>query len=171
MRGTNFVNGVTGPDLSEPMLAEARRKAQVAGVQVDWQVGDIRDFRLGRTFGLIILAANTLCHLVGLPSLEGCLACVREHLAEAGRFILVVFIPDQALLRRRCDERSLLAEYDDPDGRGRVSITEIHEDHPDTQIKHITTHHRIGDTEGHPLGPDPRLQVLMRRPESRPPAA
>jgi len=138
---------VTGLDLAEPMLAEARRKSEVAGVPVDWHHGDIRDFHLGRTYSLIILTSNTLCHLLDLPSLEGCLRCVREHLAEDGRFVVSVFVPDQALLLRRCDEPEVLAEYDDPDGRGKVVITATYEYHPDTQIKHITTCRRIGDTE------------------------
>ena len=116
-------------------------------MQIDWRHGDIRDFHLGRTFSQIILASNTLCHLVDLPSLEGCLRCVREHLAESGRFVLSVFVPHQALLCRRCDEPRVLAEYDDPDGRGKVIITETYEYHPDTQIKHITTRHRIEETE------------------------
>ena len=52
-----------------------------------------------------------------------------------------------ALLRRRCDEPQLFVEYDDPGGGGRVVVTETYEYHPDTQIKHITTHHRMGDIE------------------------
>lgn len=92
------------------MLAEARRKSQVAGVQVDWGQADIRDFHLGRTYKLILLGSNTLCHLLDLPSLEACLCCVREHLAEDGRFVLTVSVPDQAVLRRRCDEPQLPAK-------------------------------------------------------------
>ena len=138
---------VTGLDLSESMLAEARRKSQASRVSVDWRHGDIRDFHLGRTYSLIILASNTICHLLDLPSLEACLRCVREHLADEGRFVVTVFVPDQALLQRRCDEPEVLAEYEDPDGRGRITVTATYEYHPDTQIKHITTRSRIGDSE------------------------
>ena len=138
---------VTGLDLSEPMLSEARRKAGAADVAVDWRQGDIRDFQLERKYSLIILASNVLCHLVDLPSLEACLGCVCEHLAEDGRFVLSVFVPNPELLRRRCDEPRALAEYDDPDGRGPVVVTETYEYHADTQVKHIKLHRRLGTTE------------------------
>ena len=72
---------------------------------------------------------------------------MQEHLAENGRFVVIVFVPDPSLLRRCGDEPQLFVEYDDPDGGGRVVVTETYEYHPDTQIKHITTHHRMGDTE------------------------
>ena len=138
---------VTGIDLSEPMLAEAKRKAQAADVKIDWHHGDIRDFHLGRTYSLIFLASNALCHLLDLPALEGCLRCVREHMADSGQFVVSVFVPDQSLLKRRCDEPELLAEYDDPDGRGRTVITTTYQYDPATQIKHITTRRCIGETE------------------------
>ena len=47
---------ITGLDLSEPMLTEARRKALAAGVQIAWHRGDIRDFHLRQTYSLIIHA-------------------------------------------------------------------------------------------------------------------
>ena len=137
---------VTGLDLSEPMLAEARRKARAAGVQVDWRHGDIRDFRLGRRYSLIILASNVLCHLLDLPSLEDCLGRVREHLASDGRFVLSVFVPDPALLRRRCDEPHVLAEL----------MALLH-------YNGFEVVDRWSDHERRPFGPDSGLQVLVCR--------
>ncbi|MAE60396.1 MAG: hypothetical protein CMJ49_03465 [Planctomycetaceae bacterium] len=138
---------VTGFDLSEAMLDEAKRKSEAAGVAVDWRQGDMRGFDLGRRYGLIILASNALCHLLDLPALEGCLRCVRDHLLEAGVFALTVFVPDQAQLKRRCDEAEEIGAYEDPDGRGHVVMTGTYEYDPATQIKHITTRHRVGDSE------------------------
>ncbi len=53
----------TGLELSPDMLAEARRKADERGVDVEWVQGDMRRFDLGRTFDLVVIAANSLLHL------------------------------------------------------------------------------------------------------------
>ena len=71
---------VTGIDLSQAMLAEARRKASLLEVQVAWVWGDVRNFDLDRTFPLILLPGNAICHLLTLPDLEACLACAKKHL-------------------------------------------------------------------------------------------
>ena len=47
---------VTGLDLSEAMLDEARRKSAQACVKVKWVTGDVRDFGLGEA-----LARRPLC--------------------------------------------------------------------------------------------------------------
>ena len=50
----------TGLELSPAMLAEARRKADEGGVEVEWVQGDMRDVDLGRTFDLVFIAAASL---------------------------------------------------------------------------------------------------------------
>ena len=134
---------VTGLDMAETMLAEARRRSADIGVAVDWVQGDMRAFDLGTTFSLVILAANSLGHLLDRASLEGCLAAVRRHLAPNGRFVIDVFVPDLRLLTQAPDRRSPFAEYDDPDGAGRVVVTSTNRYEPDTQINRITTYHRL----------------------------
>ena len=111
---------VAGIDLAEPMLAVARRKAAAAGVTVEWALADMTAFDLGRRFGLVVLVSNTLCHLLDLAAFEGCMACVRRHLAPGGRFVIDVFVPDPRLLINAPDERVPFGRYDDPDGRGVV---------------------------------------------------
>jgi SAM-dependent methyltransferase len=140
---------VTGIDNAEGMLREARRKSAEAGVEVEWVKADMRDFDLGRAFSLIILPANTLCHLLNLNDFEACLASVRKHLAPHGRFVIDVFVPQIELLINEPGKRSPFSEYDDPDGRGRIEVTESYVYEPDTQIKRITTYHSIPgeDTE------------------------
>jgi len=136
---------VTGIDLSPAMLKEARHKTQSEGLTARWIEGDISRFQLDTKYDLIILTGNTLCHLLDLESVEACLSCVRDHLASEGRFILTVFVPDPKLLQRRCDEQLPFAEYEDPDGRGAVTVTHTYIYEPDTQIKRITTYHRFED--------------------------
>jgi 2-polyprenyl-3-methyl-5-hydroxy-6-metoxy-1,4-benzoquinol methylase len=78
---------ITGIDLSDSMLKEARSKAEVEGLAVEWVQGDIRDFALTKRYSLIICPASTICNLLELIDLEACLACVRNHLDEGGKFI------------------------------------------------------------------------------------
>lgn len=113
----------TGLELSPAMLAEARRKAAERGVEVEWVQGDMRELDLGRTFDLVIIAANSLLHLQTSEELVGCLRSVRRHLAPGGRLVLDVFNPSVRMLaladgvRRRREATS----YVDPD-RGVVHV-------------------------------------------------
>ena len=91
---------VTGLEVAPPMLAEARRKAAAADVDVVWVQGNMRHFDLDRQFSLIILPNNTLCHLYTLADFEGCLTSVHRHLRPDGRFIVEVFVPNLDILRQ-----------------------------------------------------------------------
>ncbi len=113
----------TGLELSPAMLAEARRKADERGVEVEWVQGDMREFDVGRTFDLVLIAANSLLHLHEAEDLVGCFRSVRRHLAPGGRLAFDVFNPSVRMLaqadgvRRRRDELSFV----DPD-RGVVHV-------------------------------------------------
>jgi SAM-dependent methyltransferase len=92
--------------------------------------GDMRDFDLGRTFDLVIIAANSLLHLHETADLLSCLRSVRAHLAPGGRFVFDVFNPSVRLLadadgvRRTRDELSFV----DPDrGNVRVEVAETYD--------------------------------------------
>jgi SAM-dependent methyltransferase len=112
-----------GLELSPDMRAEAQRKADRRGVEVEWVQGDMRDFDLGRTFDLVFIAANSLLHLHAAEDLVSCFRSVRRHLAPRSRFVFDVFNPDVSMLaradgvRRRRDALSFV----DPD-RGEVQV-------------------------------------------------
>jgi SAM-dependent methyltransferase len=137
----------TGIDNSEAMLKEARRKSVEQGVAVAWVEADMRDFDLGKTFSLIILPANALCHLLTLDDFEACLASVKRHLTREGKFIVDVFVPKMELLVDKPGERFPFSEYDAPDGQGRIVVTESYSYEPDTQIKRIKTFHSFPGQE------------------------
>jgi SAM-dependent methyltransferase len=113
----------TGLELSSDMLTEAQRKADERALAVEWVQGDMRDFDLGRTFDLVIIAANSLLHLHETADLLNCLRSVRAHLAPGARFVFDVFNPSVRLLadadgvRRTRDALSFV----DPD-RGNVKV-------------------------------------------------
>lgn len=134
---------VTGIDTSEGMLKEAWRKSEEAGAIVEWVKADMRDFNLDRAFSLIILPANSLWHLLDPSDFEACLANVRKHLAPYGRFAIDVFVPKMELLINNPGERSRFSEYDDPDGTGRIVVTQSYVYESDTQIKRVKTYHSI----------------------------
>ncbi|GAB3923782.1 hypothetical protein GCM10029976_014510 [Kribbella albertanoniae] len=112
-----------GLELSPDMLAEAQRKADERGVKVQWVLGDMREFDLGRTFDLVFIAANSLLHLQKAEDLVACFRSVRKHLAPGARLIFDVFNPSVRMLaqadgvRRRRDALSFV----DPD-RGVVHV-------------------------------------------------
>jgi SAM-dependent methyltransferase len=120
----------TGLELSSDMLTEARRKADLRGLAVEWVPGDMRDFDLGRTFDLVFIAANSLLHLHEAADLQSCLRSVRAHLAPGARFVFDVFNPDVRLLagadgvRRTRDGLSFV----DPErGQVRVDVAETYD--------------------------------------------
>lgn len=103
-----------GLELSPDMLAEAQRKADEHGVQVEWVRGDMREFDLARTFDLVFIASNSLLHLHEAEDLVDCFRSVRRHLAPGGRLIFDVFNPSVRILaqadgaRRRRDALSFV---------------------------------------------------------------
>ncbi|MFF0267985.1 class I SAM-dependent methyltransferase [Kribbella sp. NPDC004536] len=113
----------TGLELSPGMLAEAQRKADERGVDVQWVQGEMCEFDLGRTFDLVFIAANSLLHLHEAEDLVSCFRSVRKHLARGARLIFDVFNPSVRMLaqadgvRRRRDALSFV----DPD-RGVVHV-------------------------------------------------
>lgn len=72
---------VTGLDLSEPMLALARRLNSA----VEYLVGDMRTIRLGRRFDAVILADSVSCLLTEMDLLAAFMTAY-EHLEPGGVF-------------------------------------------------------------------------------------
>ncbi len=82
-----------GLDISPAMLATARKKSDALGLGINWVQADCRDFHLGQKFNLIFFPFNSIQHLLTLSELEACLACVKQHLAPTGKFIVDIFNP------------------------------------------------------------------------------
>jgi SAM-dependent methyltransferase len=95
----------TGLDLSEPMLASARKRAASANVSVEYVRGDMRKFDLHRKFALIFIARNSLLHLHSTEDLLAAFAAVRRHLAPGGIFAFDIFNPSVRLLATTADQR------------------------------------------------------------------
>ncbi len=87
-------HGVTGVDISEPMLEVAARR--LAGLPADardrarLEVGDMKDFRLGNTFGAALLANDMVNHALEVEDLLAVLRACRRHLEPEGRLLFDV---------------------------------------------------------------------------------
>ena len=115
---------IEGLDISTVMLGRAREKTASRGLEIPWHPADCTDFDLGRLFGTIFLPNNSLGHLLHWRDFVACLGCVRRHLVPGGRFLLDYFNPSLGLLLRDPDERPLVAEFEDPEGEGHVTVSE-----------------------------------------------
>lgn len=115
---------VAGVDLSRPMLDLARRKAEAAGVAIAWHEADIRDFDLGRRFGLAFLPNHSIGHLHGQADLAAFLAAVRRHLLPGGHLAIDAFVPNPLLLAREPDDVWPVGDFALPDGSAFVSVSE-----------------------------------------------
>jgi SAM-dependent methyltransferase len=87
---------VVGLDESPSMLAIASRRLE--GLQprkgkLELLPGDMRDFDLGRRFGLVFIAADTFQHLLTTADQSKCLASVARHLAPGGIFAMSIRSP------------------------------------------------------------------------------
>ena len=153
---------VTGIDLAESMLEQAERNSQEQGLDIEWVKADMRDFRLGKSFPLIICPGQSISRLLTIEDIERCLAAVREHLAPGGRFIMELYNPSLEILSREEGERSPFLEYDHPDGEGkvRVDFSSLYE--KATQLQHLTLHYSLPGVDEQPTE---RVRIRMYFPK------
>jgi len=95
---------VVGIDLSPAMIACAKRKSNGLP-NIEFCVGDMTSFALGRKFEFVFLGFNSICHLVSFESMRGMLASVYAHLTPNGVFVTDCFIPDPRYFMRENDKR------------------------------------------------------------------
>ncbi len=89
---------VTAVDVDPQMLERARGRwsetaRQPASGSLELVEGDITDLDLGRRYGLVILALNTLLLLPGREAQRSALATMARQLADDGRAVVDVWVP------------------------------------------------------------------------------
>jgi SAM-dependent methyltransferase len=82
---------VSGIELSAPMVAQLRRKADETTVAV--AVGDMATTRVPGEFALVYLVFNTLGNLRTQPEQVACFRNAARHLAPGGRFVVEIGVP------------------------------------------------------------------------------
>ncbi|MFW5952701.1 MAG: class I SAM-dependent methyltransferase [Candidatus Natronoplasma sp.] len=129
---------ITGLDLSKKQLERGKKKAEANGLDIGWINGDMRNFSLDKKFNLIFTPFNTIHHVLTLEYMEKMLENVKNHLNPDGRFIVEFFNPDLDILNRDPTEVHDVIEYEDPEGKGKVKITESTDYEKAKQLMHLT---------------------------------
>ncbi len=103
---------VVGADRSEAMLAEARRKATLRGVNPSGFVqGNIRTLDLGRTFDAVIAMFSIVSYQTTNEDLAATFRAARRHLGPDGLFIFDCWF-GPAVLSQEPTERHKVVERD-----------------------------------------------------------
>jgi len=119
---------VTGIELSEPMVAQLRRKVDVRQIPV--VVGDMATTQVEGSFSLVYLIFNTISNLRTQAEQVACFRNAARHLAPGGRFVIELWIPPL----RRLPPGQLAAPFD-------VSDTHLGMDTYDLVTQQGTSHH------------------------------
>jgi len=136
---------ITGLDLLNTMLKEAKKKSKETGVKIDWIEGDMTNFNLNKKFNLILMPGCAFNWFLNLKSVENCLICVKKHLKPNAGFIFDAFNPDLNFLVRDPSKSYHNAKYQDPDGSGLVIVSENSKYDKATQNNEIRLAYSIAD--------------------------
>ena len=91
---------VVGIDTSAAMLADARARAEAAGVDLELREGDMRDFELDEPAALIYCPFRALLHLPTWADRRGTFERVAASLLPGGRFAWNAFAFDHQVAAR-----------------------------------------------------------------------
>jgi SAM-dependent methyltransferase len=105
---------VEGVDRFEPMLDRLRRKAAAEGFVPALHRADMSDFRVDRTFALVVIAFNAFVHNLTADAQLACLRTCREHLGPGGLLAFDTFFPGREIVAAPAGTRVLEGEVTDP---------------------------------------------------------
>jgi SAM-dependent methyltransferase len=126
---------VTGIELSEPMVAQLRRKADEDTLPV--VVGDMATTRVDGAFSLVYLVWNSISNLRTQDEQVACFQNAAHHLAPGGRFVIELWVPPL----RRLPPGQLAAPFDVGDGH-------LGFDTYDLVTQACTSHHYTREPDG-----------------------
>ncbi|MDQ3629377.1 MAG: class I SAM-dependent methyltransferase [Actinomycetota bacterium] len=101
---------VTGIELSEPMVAQLRRKVDEAALPV--VLGDMATTMVPGEFSLVYLVWNSIANLRTQEEQVECFRNAARHLSPGGRFLIELWVPPL----RRLPPGQLAAPFDVSDG-------------------------------------------------------
>lgn len=157
---------VFGVDLAPAMIERAREKLAAARPEVQarlrFELGDMRDVRLGVRFDRVVLGFNTLLHMLEDCDILAVLTTGRVHLAPRGRFHLDIFTPYPSLPERDPDGRYDPQQLIDPKTGARWVVTENNTYDPRTQVNHMRFYYQQVDGRGRPIGTERLSEIPLR---------
>ena len=138
---------VTGIELSAPMVARLREKADEAAIPV--VMGDMATARAPGAYALVYLVFNTISNLLTQSEQVACFQNAARHLVPGGRFVIELWVPD---LRRLPPDRRATVEVSEP---GYLLV-----DTYDVLRQHVVSHHvRFDEGRQASLGRSPHRYV------------
>jgi SAM-dependent methyltransferase len=152
---------IVGLDVSPGMLGICRSKLEQEPREVRERVelvhGDMRDFRLARSFGLVTVPFRGFQHLTTVAEQMASLSCIRDHLQPGGTLILDLFNPWLELLVAHEDgaEFGEEPEFVMPDGRRVVRRHRFLSSDRFRQVNRVEMIHDVT----HPDGTEEQLSV------------
>lgn len=109
---------IVGLDSSKPMLEQARRKAASLPASIgDLQLvaADMRDFSFQRRFAAVLIPFRGFLSLLTVEDQTRTLLNVRDHLADGGRLIFNIFVPQPETLLQDGQVPYHFRDVTDPD--------------------------------------------------------
>jgi SAM-dependent methyltransferase len=157
---------VVGVDASAPMLARAeekrRRWSTTSSGEVSFELGDMRDVRLGRAFAGVVIGLNSLMHMTEDDDLASALETARLHLEPGGLLAVDVFSVPPAALGRDPEDRFDPQEMIDPRDGQRYVVTESTRYDAARQLHQLSFFYLPVDSGGRPCGPELRSELELR---------
>ena len=162
---------VHGVDLSSAMVDRAEdKRGELPGPvreRLSFQVADMRSVRVDGGFDAVVLAFNTLMHMVDDDDLQRALQTVHAHLEPGGRFYFDLHTPLTDLLVRDPEGRFDPQQMIDPRTGHRYVVTENNRYDPRRQINLMRFYYQQVDGDERPIGKERytelRLRVLFPR--------
>jgi SAM-dependent methyltransferase len=138
---------VTGIELSAPMVARLRDKADEAAIPV--VMGDMATTTAPGEYALVYLVFNTISNLLTQDEQVACFRNAARHLEPGGRFVIELWVPD---LRRLPPDRAATVEVSEP---GYLLV-----DTYDVLRQHVVSHHvRFEESRQASVGRSPHRYV------------
>jgi len=131
-------NGVsiTGLDINDSMLEEAKRKAKELKLDIPYIKGDMRSFLLQEKYHLVFIPFNSIHCLYTHEDIDRAFCSIKENLSDDGYFIIDYFNPSIEYICENQKKESTIAEYTTSNGRNvQIIQTMVYED--DSQINRI----------------------------------
>ena len=126
---------VCGIELSEPMVAVLRTKADAHAIPVT--VGDMATARVPGEFALVYLVFNTISNLRTQAEQVACFRNAAAHLRPGGRFVIELLVPPL----RRLPPGQLAAPFDVSDGHLGFDVFDL-------VTQQCESHHYTRDADG-----------------------
>lgn len=137
-----WFNHCEGLDLSEEMLAVARKRAGQIDFMANiiWNQGDMANFDLGRQFDVVTCLFSAIGHLTVLADLENALICMARHLKPGGLLMIEPWVFPENWVYGKVE-----AVFVD---RPKVKVARMTYTEYDGEITRLFMHHMIGRPEG-----------------------